>query len=314
MNRTHPSNVLVVGATGMVGGATVRALLARGASVRALVRSRRPHPELRGVEITPGDLLERAAVERALDGVDAAFYVSPHEPEEELIAEHFVSACESAGVRLVFVGVHVDGATRLGRALRRGLFGRMLAQYSPKFRISERARTSRTQAIVLMPTNFYQNDELVRDELLRGRFIQPLERRVNRVDVRDIGEAAARACLDVSLPSGAYPVVGPESLDGRACAATWSAVLGREVRYEDDPSRFNAALARTLRGKKLEDFVASYQAIRGFALPTRTHELERTTALLGRPPNSYLSYVNDTAQRWLSEDAADTLRASTQCA
>lgn len=70
--------------------------------------------------------------------------------------------------------------------------------------------------IVLMPTNFFQNDELFQEELREGVFVQPFLRPINRVDVRDVGLAAARASLDPSLPAGAYPVVGPESLDGHA--------------------------------------------------------------------------------------------------
>jgi uncharacterized protein YbjT (DUF2867 family) len=299
------ATVLVVGATGTVGREAVRSLTAAGARVRALVRSGPDPSRFPGVELVHGDLEDEETVTGALSGARAAVYVSPHEPNEERLGEAFVRACEMSGVRLVFVGVHIDAPTRFGRAVRRWLFGRMLGHYAPKFRIAERARTSRADPVVLMPTNFFQNDEIFREELLAGRFVQPFARPVNRVDVRDIGVAAARACLDPSLPSGAYPVVGPESLDGHACAALWSAALDRPVAFEVDDARFSSAVARELRGKKSEDFVASYAAIRKLSLPTPSSDLLGTTELLGRPPTPYASYVRDAASRWCASERLD---------
>jgi len=304
MKHESRSKILVVGATGTVGGATLHALLERGAAVRALVRSQRGAARLGAradVEVVKGDLADGASIRRALDGVQAAFYVSPHEPNEETVAADFIAACEALAVRLVFVGVHIDGASRWQRALRRFLYGRMLPHYRPKFRIAERARTSRANPIVLVPTNFYQNDELFREDLLAGNFAQPFERPFNRVDVRDIGAAAARACLDRSLPAGAYPIVGPESLDATACAAHWTRALGRSVRYRGAScANFEAALS-ALDAKKRADFLATYTVIPKFELATRTGELAATTALLGRAPTAYADFVRETAARWQAD-------------
>src|SRR4051812_11633818 len=114
-------NVLVVGATGTVGTAAVNALRGGEANVRALVRGPRDLPS----HVTPvrGDLRDAASLERALDGVHAALFVAPHEPDEEALAEGFVRACEKSGTRIVFVGVHVDGANRVSRALKRAVYG-----------------------------------------------------------------------------------------------------------------------------------------------------------------------------------------------
>jgi uncharacterized protein YbjT (DUF2867 family) len=302
---SEKTEVLVVGATGTVGSEAALQALARGASVRALVRSQTSVAKLpRGVQAVRGDLRDEAALKRALSGTRAALYVSPHEPDEELLAERFVRLCEASSVRLVFVGVHIDGKTRVGRALQRFVYGRMLPHYQPKFRIAERARTSGAAPVVLMPTNFYQNDALFRADIQNGSFPQPFARPVNRVDVRDLGVCAARALLDASLPSGAYPVIGPSSLTGDACAAAWARALGHEVRCEHDQARVDQAIARALTSKKRDDFHATYAVLRRFELKTNAAELARTTALLGRAPSSYESYVRDTARAWSAERAA----------
>src|ERR1700710_2929856 len=70
---------LVMGITGKVGGATATHLLARGETVRALVRDRAKAERWadRGVELVDGDWNDAAAVERALYGVDGAFVMLP---------------------------------------------------------------------------------------------------------------------------------------------------------------------------------------------------------------------------------------------
>jgi len=71
--------VLVTGATGFVGSAVVRAALAAGFHVRALVRatSVRANLEgLRGIELVEGDLRDEPAIARAVAGARFVFHVA----------------------------------------------------------------------------------------------------------------------------------------------------------------------------------------------------------------------------------------------
>jgi uncharacterized protein YbjT (DUF2867 family) len=71
---SHDDNpVLVVGATGNLGGQVVDKLLARGKTVRALVRpsSDASRLEGKGVEIARGDMLDLDSLVRAMRGADA---------------------------------------------------------------------------------------------------------------------------------------------------------------------------------------------------------------------------------------------------
>ena len=69
---------LVTGATGFVGSAVARALVKAGWQVRALVRSGSDRGNLLGlpVEITLGDLNDRASLERAMTDCEALFHVA----------------------------------------------------------------------------------------------------------------------------------------------------------------------------------------------------------------------------------------------
>lgn len=69
---------LVTGATGFVGAALARRLIASGRKVRVLVRPSSPRRNLRGLEaeIITGDLTDRDSVRRAMDGCAGAFHVA----------------------------------------------------------------------------------------------------------------------------------------------------------------------------------------------------------------------------------------------
>lgn len=68
--------VLVTGATGYIGGRLVPRLLAANHRVRCLARdSARLTGRFEGIEIAEGDLFDRDAVTRALQGIDVAYYL-----------------------------------------------------------------------------------------------------------------------------------------------------------------------------------------------------------------------------------------------
>lgn len=121
--------VLVTGGGGVVGGAVVRALLARGWTVRSF--SRGDYPALRGLGVAThrGDITDLPALTRAADGCDAVVHAAAradmgvHAPS--FVATNVVgtatvlAACRRTGVaRLVFTSspsvVHTGAPTTGG--------------------------------------------------------------------------------------------------------------------------------------------------------------------------------------------------------
>ena len=80
MNATLQAGdrVLVTGASGFLGSAVARALVARGLRVRTLVRPTSPRDNLEGLgcEIAAGDLTDRAALGAALKDMRHLFHVA----------------------------------------------------------------------------------------------------------------------------------------------------------------------------------------------------------------------------------------------
>ena len=93
--------VLVTGATGDTGRATVEELLARGHQVRAMAHGeddRSKRLQGRGVEVVLGDLLDFGQVRSALNGTRRAYFVYPIRPGIAQATAYFAQAAKEAGV------------------------------------------------------------------------------------------------------------------------------------------------------------------------------------------------------------------------
>jgi len=131
--------VLITGATGYVGGRLASGLIARGERVRCLAR--RPEALADRLtahsEVVQGDLLDAPSLDRALVGVDTAYYLvhslgtgSYFETTEAEAARNFAVAAKAAGVqRVIYLGglcdegrldlsLHLRSRCRVGEMLR----------------------------------------------------------------------------------------------------------------------------------------------------------------------------------------------------
>lgn len=129
--------VLLTGATGYVGGRLLQALEQEGSPVRCLAR--RPR-ELKGrvgalTEVVEGDVQDRASLERALAGVDCAYYLvhsmgssGSFMDEDRAAASNFAAAVKARGVRrVVYLGGLASGSELSAHLASRLEVGRILA-------------------------------------------------------------------------------------------------------------------------------------------------------------------------------------------
>lgn len=109
-----PSNILLTGATGYVGGRLLHHLESQGRRVRCMARQpeylvERVSPD---TEVVEGDAFDPAALRRALRGVETAYYLihamgsrADFEERDRLSAERFGEAAREMGVkRIIYLG------------------------------------------------------------------------------------------------------------------------------------------------------------------------------------------------------------------
>ena len=164
-------------------------------------------------------------------------------------------------------------------------------------------------ATVLRPAYFIQNDVRQKDPLLtHGVYGMPIgEKGISMVDVRDIGDAAARELLrreraGAPLPRETYELVGPDVIDAKTVVSIWAEALGRPVRYGGDDlnvleQRLKSAAPAWL-AYDMRLMMGRYQQDGAVASKS---EVERLAALLGRQPRSYRDFAVAMAAEWATD-------------
>lgn len=283
--------VLVIGGTGTVGSGATLGLVARGAETRVLTRDP-SKGGIEGAEYVRGDLQDPASVRAAAEGVDAAFLLTPLHPNEAELGVNAARALGDAGVgKIVQMSIH--HAEDLPEA----------PHFAAKVAIQRAIEETGAPFTVIAPSSFFQNDLRLRQPIMEhGIYPLPIGNSgVNRVDTRDVSEAAVRALLDVDAEGRTYPVVGPDALTGDSSAEIWSERLGRHVRYMgDDLDAWGTMVSAAMPDWLVEDLKAMYGFFQRENAPMAAgeDEIQLTRDVLGHDPRSYEAFAVETLGDW----------------
>lgn len=234
MTVADPSRplVLVHLAAGVQGSAVVRAALARGFPVRALVRDRARAPAFPAdrVEFVEGDLDDPASLHAASAGIGHAVLQVPTGPAETMAvrARHAASACVAAGLRHVVL--RLASASRAAPCAEPSFVGNA--------RVEDALRQVGLAFAAVRPTMYLDNllKPSARDEIAgSGVFAPPVDsaQRIAWTCVDDCARAAI--ALMERGATGDHRIAGPRGLTGDELAACLSEGLGRRVAYRAQP-------------------------------------------------------------------------------
>lgn len=235
--------ILVVGATGVQGGAVVRALLSQKRAVRALVRAPCVEAaralEAKGVELAVGDLEDHQSLTRAVAGAGGVFSLQVPDPKD-IPAEtrqvgSLMRAARSAGVEVFIQSSVSEAKDHNGGHLPVGGWGR--EYWANKLAIEKAVLNAGFRsAVVLKPTLMMENLIAPKalwmfPELAYGRIVTAVEssRPVSFVAADDIGRMAAAAFADPERFSGAIIDLVGEVLTLSQVARILSKAWGEEV-------------------------------------------------------------------------------------
>jgi uncharacterized protein YbjT (DUF2867 family) len=177
----------------------------------------------RGVEAIVGDFLEPETLTPALEGASMLLLITPHYPEQVAQATNVIQAARDSGnnpriVRLSVAQASHEAPTENCR------------QHAE---IEEELISSGLPFTILRPTTFMQNTlATARTVSADGRIYQPFkDGKLGMIDVRDIGEVAAKALTEEGHEGKTYTLTGPKAISFHDIAEMLSEVLGKKVNY-----------------------------------------------------------------------------------
>jgi NAD(P)H dehydrogenase (quinone) len=277
--------ILVTGAGGKTGKAVIKALVARGAAVRAFVRSPAHEAALTALgvgEVAVGAMDDAESVVRAVRGAEAIYHICPNvSPHEVAFARTLIAAATQLAVpRLVYHSVLHPQIEAM-------------PHHWAKLRVEEMLFSSTLDATILQPTAYMQNslaqwDPMTREGVYRVPY--PLETRLSLVDLDDVAEAAALVLLDASHAGATYELVGTSPFSQIEIAATFGRALTKPILAEAesieawDSRAHSAGLDHHAR----ETLIKMFQAYAREGLKGNPNVLGW---LLGRPPNSLAAFA-----------------------
>lgn len=321
------TTALVTGASGFIGHHVARELLARGWTVRALVRES-SIPDRRwpaGAEVAPGDVTDRPAVLAAAKGCDAIFHVAAHyslarhqstrvERTNITGTANAIAAAEATGARLVHtssvatIGIPPDGSpgdedTPLDPAIVIGAYKR--SKLASERMVQQAARDGLWAVVVNPSAPVGPGDwkptptgRVVRD-FLRGRMRAWVDTGLNLVDVRDVA-AGHRLALEHGQPGRRY-ILGNRDMTLREILAALAEITGRPAPERRVPH--GVAIGFAAASELVEGYVLRrepFAPLDGALMARKRMFYSSTRAIeeLGLPQSSVTDALRDAVQWW----------------
>jgi uncharacterized protein YbjT (DUF2867 family) len=279
--------VLITGATGNVGAAVARHLLARGEAVVSAVRDAADSAVVAGSEPRAFDFENPSGWADALAGVDRLFLLRP--PAIADVQQHLFPVIDAAlhhGVRqIVFLslqGVQFNSAT-------------------PHHAVEKQLRALKAPFTFLRPNFFMQNLSTTYAAEIRDRseIAVPAGRaRTAFIDTDDVGRVAAHVLTEPGHLGKAYTLSGEQSLNYDDVARLLTAELGRKITYTR-PSADEYAEMLSARGMP-QDYIdvqaMIYRVVRMnvSALPNR-----KICRLTGAPATTFAEFAHRERAVWM---------------
>jgi uncharacterized protein YbjT (DUF2867 family) len=240
--------ILVVGATGLLGGQVTRALVARGHTVRALVRDL-SKADLPGVELVPGDLLDPVSLAAATRGASQVFSTAnsfmgrgANSPNRVDVPGYrsLLAAARDAGVGRI---VHVSAANLSADSI--------VDYFRVKHQVEEVVRGSGVPWVVLRPSAFID----IWCQVYTGGIAKNGTATVfgdgravaNYIAIADVAEFSVRVLERPEIRNEVIPLGGPSTISALELVDLVARRAGRPVKVRHVPMpvlRFMPGLVR----------------------------------------------------------------------
>ena len=231
--------ILIIGASGRLGGLVARQLLANGQAVRAMSRTPSSLAELRalGAETVVGDLRDHASLARACAGADMVF-AAAHAFNSK--GDNVPQTVDDTGNRALIDAAWAAGASHF--VLTSILGARAdhpVDAFRAKYAAEEHLRASGLSYSILRPTAYMELWATIIGEpiaqqgkaMIFGRGQNP----INWVSARDVAHFAELALTDPQARGQVIEIGGPENLSFTQVVALCERAMGRTASKQHIP-------------------------------------------------------------------------------
>ncbi len=273
--------ILITGATGHLGSATIEFLLKKTSAnqIAALVRDESKASELKekGVDIRIGDYDDTASLDRAMQSIEKLLLIASND-ENNRLAQHqnVVDAAKKAGVKCVaYTGRNLKDRSTLVNKLMEGHF-----QTEDYIKDSGLNYTLFRNALYLDTIPQFVGGEKVFET---GINLPAGEGRVAYAMRSEMGEAIANVLAEDGCDNKFYQLTGSVAATFSDIAAALSELSGKDVKYA--PAE-KSAFETGMRGRGTPEPVI--EKVVGFITDIKNGQEEEVTSelekLLGRKP------------------------------
>jgi NAD(P)H dehydrogenase (quinone) len=252
----------ITGATGQVGGAMARTLLADRRSVKAVVRDAEKGRSwaARGSEVAIATMEDASALTAAFTGAEGVFIVPPSEfdpapgfPEARAVIEAVKAALEAAAPRKVICLSTVGAQAKQTNLLTQ----RMLMEQA----LSELNMPVAFLRPGWFMENFRWDIPSARDAGVIASFLQPADKPVPMIATADVGRVAAELIQENWTGRRIVELEYTKRISPNEVAATLAEVLGRSVRVEEVPRE---SWAELFKSQGMKDPLPRMRMLDGF--------------------------------------------------
>ncbi len=235
-----PINILIIGSTGNTGSAAITHFEKLNIPVKGLTRNiakaQKKYPN-RNIEWIEGSLNDLESLKSAIKGITSIYVAVPvTENMVQLFNNLLVAASES----------QVDHVVKLsGLGAEKNSTSKILKCHSIS---DQQLINSGIEYTILRPNSFFQNILLENTYInRRGYFSLPMaDSSQSLVDLRDVGEAIAKAIISPRFRNKIFNITGPTAINYHEMAGLISDRLGKEITYkpcsqDDSKKRLSSA-------------------------------------------------------------------------
>jgi len=281
--------IAVIGATGNTGRATVRELQALGEDPLCIIRDAEKAKQVLapGSKTAVAEITDRAALEKALEGVKRVFVVTGHNPQTAEQQINILEAAKAAGVEFF---AKVSGGRALVSPDSPSVVGR------GHYEIEQAIKSSGLDWCILSPGLFMQNTftqiESIKND---GKIIQPFaaDLPLAFIDVRDTGAVGARIVANPSAHAGQTYTFTGALTTYPAFAQDFSDVLGKPITYIGVPVE---KAMEAMRSRGMPDWLVEHLGTIGQIGADGAFSTENTKLIediVGRAPLTTRQFVED---------------------